>query len=244
MTAHSKWGGTRAALQRAEVRQPAPVAEPVAPAVVPEPGTPEHIEALAESEAADAARALEEIEARVMDGDAEVTPEDVESARGFARFKHLRREAAKKRAAELRQERLDAELQERADAFRASVEGLALQDIARLHRVAEDALDALAAACETRDAAIVQGSVRLAAACQSALPIHAAPYASVRLGDESWVPQPAGQLIGRMLHTVAQRHSGLPVSHRPALGAALTPYSSPPGEVERLSAELGAVAKG
>ncbi|MGG8409945.1 hypothetical protein ACM614_26930 [Streptomyces sp. 12297] len=241
MTTTSKWGGTGAALQRAEDRRAAeesPAGPGPAAVAAPAPGTPEHVEALADSEAAEAARALEAIEARVRDGDTSVTAEDVERARGQIRFAGLRREAAGKQADRIRRDRADAQLQERTDAFRASVEGLTLQDIARLHRAAEDALDALATACETRDAAIVHGSVQLAAAGQSALPIHAAPYSGVRLGDESWATQPAGPLIGRMVHAVAQRHNGLPVAHSHNLTVALAPYASAAGEVELLSAEL------
>ncbi|MFI5641899.1 hypothetical protein ACIA8H_31350 [Streptomyces goshikiensis] len=118
MTSTSKWGGTRAALQRAEHRQaaadatPAASPTPVPPVAVPEPGTPEHVEALADAEAAQAARDLDEIEARVIDGDESLTSEDVEKARGLARFAKLRREAAARKAEE--QRRQEAEERRRA----------------------------------------------------------------------------------------------------------------------------------
>ncbi|MEV7833012.1 hypothetical protein AB0P12_20715 [Streptomyces subrutilus] len=112
MTTTSEWGGTRAALQRAEDQAaaetvPAPSPALVTPAAVPEPGTPEHVEALAAAEAAQAARDVEAIEARVIGGDETVTAYDVEEAHGLARFARLRREAAARKAEAQRQQQAE-----------------------------------------------------------------------------------------------------------------------------------------
>ncbi|WP_327169214.1 hypothetical protein [Streptomyces subrutilus] len=151
MTTTSKWGGTRAALQRAEDRQaaeavPVAVPAPAVPAAVPEPGTPEHVEALADAEAAQAARDLAEIEERVIDGDETVTPEHVEKARGLARFAGLRREAAARKAEAQRQR----EAEERRDA--AFAEARRLMDAAPRAAVDEKLTAAQKAVTELREA--------------------------------------------------------------------------------------------
>ncbi|KOU48989.1 hypothetical protein ADK55_19165 [Streptomyces sp. WM4235] len=151
MTTYSKWGGTRAALARAEDRQaaetiPAAGPAPVAPAAVPELGTPEHIEALADAETAQAARDLEAIEERVINGDESVTPEQVEQVRGLARFAHLRREAAARKA-EAQRER---EAEERRVATLA--EAQRLMDAAPKSAVYEKLAAAQQAVKELREA--------------------------------------------------------------------------------------------
>ncbi|MGW2438754.1 hypothetical protein ACWCY1_18730 [Streptomyces goshikiensis] len=149
MTTNSKWGGTRAALQRAEDLRAAvatPAAAPVVPAAVPEPGTPEHVEALADAEAAQADRDLEAIEARVVAGDESVTAEDVEQVRGLARFARLRREAAGRKAEAQRQR----EAEERRHA--ALAEAQRLMDAAPKSAVDEKLSAARQAVTELREA--------------------------------------------------------------------------------------------
>ncbi|MFD9374674.1 hypothetical protein ACFWBH_03885 [Streptomyces sp. NPDC059999] len=151
MTTFSKWGGTRSALQRAEDRQaaetvPAAGPAPVVPVAVPEPGTPEHIEALADAETAQAARDLEAIEERVINGDESVTPEQVEQVRGLARFARLRREAAARKA-EAQRER---EAEERRVATLA--EAQRLMDAAPKSAVYEKLAAAQHAVTELREA--------------------------------------------------------------------------------------------
>lgn len=175
MTTFSKWGGTRSALQRAEDRQaaetvPAAGPAPVAPAAVPEPGTPEHIEALADAETAQAARDLEAIEERVINGDESVTPEQVEQVRGLARFAHLRREAAARKAGQVRQAAVDETYRQRAAEVAAELHaGISLDDIAGLALDVEASVRALLDVCARREDVINRGAVRLAGAGQSTL---------------------------------------------------------------------------
>ncbi|MET7900353.1 hypothetical protein ABZS86_02370 [Streptomyces sp. NPDC005355] len=205
--------------------------------------TPEQVLGDAEREISEADKALAALEDRVRAGDDQVQPEEIERARGLRRFAALRKEAAEKRAADLRQEQIDAKYRERADTFRESVQGLSIHNLARLHRAAEDALDALATACETRDAAVLKGSVSLAGVEQSTLNVKAVPYSGVRIGDESWAMEPAGPLIARLIRAVAERHDGLPVANSTALRNQLSLYSAVGGEVEKISAGLRASAE-
>lgn len=112
-TTKGKFGGTKAAIERAEALKAAKAPEPApaprpAPAVAPAPGSPEQLLADADAEITEADALLTTLERRVVDGDDDVQPEQIEQARGLRRFAQLRREAAEKKAAKLRQDRADA----------------------------------------------------------------------------------------------------------------------------------------
>lgn len=91
----------------------------------------------------DADTALAELEERVRSGDESVTPEDVEQARGFARFAVLRREAQERRAAQARQEQADADARQARDAFLAEIPDDPAARVTELREQATAALVAL-----------------------------------------------------------------------------------------------------
>ncbi|WP_432104877.1 hypothetical protein [Streptomyces sp. bgisy091] len=111
-TTTRKFGGTKAALERAEALKAAAAPEqpaPVPPATAPEPvpGSPEQLLADAAAEVAEADALLTTLERRVIDGDDQVQPEQIEHARGLRRFAELRKQSAEKKAAKLRQEKAE-----------------------------------------------------------------------------------------------------------------------------------------
>ncbi|MEU1303327.1 hypothetical protein [Streptomyces shenzhenensis] len=183
---------------------------------------------------------LEELEERVRSGDDAVTPEDIERARGLARFAQLRREAAEKRAEAARQA---AEQKAADDAVAAAHDALggthSIERIAALYAAADEAMRALLDGCADRNQAIMQTVSGLQPALVLGHPAVTASHISERtnayvvldgnlhgMGDS----QP-GSLVAHLVKHLAADYDGLHVpggeSLRRALGNPPAPSQAP-----------------
>ncbi|MFJ4012236.1 hypothetical protein [Streptomyces sp. NPDC090026] len=126
-----------------------------------QPKSPDEILAQADTAVTDADQALASLEERVMAGDEQVGPDDIEQARGLRHFAELRREAARKKADRIREE-AKARLREQALAeARAILDEHPLAEVERLQAAAEEAMAALRAGVRAHNDALERARVRL-----------------------------------------------------------------------------------
>lgn len=117
--------------------------------------------ATAQAELAEAQDALETLQERVRDGDAEVTPEQLATQRELITFAELRVEAAQRTETRIREEERAALGAAAKEAAEALITGPGMDDIAAATRAVADALTNLAALAHGRNAQIVEVGTRL-----------------------------------------------------------------------------------
>jgi hypothetical protein len=103
--------------------------------------------AKAAQDAAQAAKAAAEVEERVREGDAKVTPAQVEKAHAESRFARLRREHAERKAARARAEVAERIRREAVDAAKATIGPDQLDVLGDAYEAAQAALAKLVGAC-------------------------------------------------------------------------------------------------
>ncbi|MFF0593189.1 hypothetical protein [Streptomyces antibioticus] len=143
--------------------------------------TPEQILAAADTAVDDADKQLADLEARVIDGDDQVGPDDIEQARSRRYFAGLARRRAEKKAdalreAEAQQARTVAQLE-----ARRILDTVPASDVDKALRVAEDAMTALRTVVRARNDARTR-AIRALRACPATEPgqhPHGLAYAPV-----------------------------------------------------------------
>ncbi|MER6361554.1 hypothetical protein [Kitasatospora sp. NPDC001527] len=227
-TTESKWGGTKAALQRAEDQRQAdaPAQDPAAVAqalrsALPAPGSPDHITATADQEVTEAEQLLAALEDRVRDGDDTVTAEQVEEARGLRRFAQLRREAAQRKAEKARLAEIDADAARRRDAFLAEITPHDLTKLPALQKQAEDALFELLELCGRYGATVHKHMNRLLYANEgrTALAIKGNRAGLIVIDGTEYHAIDGAQVADKVLKSALQRHFEALEVRRPGIEA-------------------------
>lgn len=181
--------------------------------------TPDQITAAADQEVTEAEQLLAGLEDRVRNGDATITPAQVEEARGLRRFAQLRRDAAQRKAEAARKAEANAETARRRDAFLASVAGYTPEAIEAAAKHAEDALFELMELTDLRNAAIRAALPQLASPVCFASDLDVSgshQHNTVTVDGTVYAPNGVKYVADQALNEAYQRHWAAEQSRRSA----------------------------
>ncbi|WP_046503107.1 hypothetical protein [Streptomyces odonnellii] len=176
--------------------------------------TPEQVLATADQDVTEAETTVTNLETRVREGDQDVTPDQIEEARSTLRFVHLRREAAVKRADQLRQEQVDTAAALRRDAFLADIAAYDLGKIPELQERIQSAVYELLQLCAGHSRVLTGHAFRLTSyGSASTLPVSAdigagsgTPTTTVTVDGTVYQPADGNSAVKSALDAARQRH--------------------------------------
>lgn len=213
--------------------------------------TADQLVADATAEATAAANGLEDLEERVRADDPDVSPEQLEKARGLKRFTQLRREAAERKAAAAQRAAVEAAKQQALTTAREQLDGCDVEDLVVKYLAAKHALEDLVDACRERNQAIRQAAGQLLPHVYGDPLVHAAYDGSttggrVELDGRAYrvLDSLPGEVVGRLVYEVANADTrGLEVPHGRSLAYELRVQHGAPSTrcaVARRAQELAA----
>ncbi|MFF0243962.1 hypothetical protein ACWEU6_05165 [Streptosporangium sandarakinum] len=211
-----------------------------------DPVTDEHVRA-AEQEAAEAEQLVQALEQRVIDGDEDVTPDQIASARELGRFAQLRTEATRRKAAKAKEAARLAAIAELADDVRAhDVDQEAI--VAAVDEV-DQALRKLIDLTGAHNERVAAWRVRCAELEVPASPcpdggLSCPRYGGgVEVGGKQVNPIPAGSLVSAVVHRVGGAYPQIRHQGR-QLDSLCPDFSTPGGPVDLRAAIRGTVQGG